>query len=709
MTLRRGYPAAHASAIMNAMRKPAVAQSQGHPCRRLARVASLAGAVTVACSPEPLPPRGEVVVEIHTDAPVPALVAAVRVDAFDAEGRWMSSRDIATPSEHDWPFSFSLVLSDASIEQRALVRLRAYPAGRLRDYIGERYAPRPSYAPIYAPSTLDALCANAPVHTPPLTLSVRRGSAPVTHPLSGGDCGAGRPIAGVNGFAIKIARASVYRLEVIGSYPPASSAGPSDNLLFIRQACANPGSQLGCNDDQLPTSGIGEGSRPRLDVALTPGRYTVFVASRSGDPHADVIVQVADINEEIDPAPPPRAPLLLNGDQDVTPNAEPQPSVTIDRLVTVTLIPGTIQQRVVTLSGACFGTMSRLASDPFASETCVDSEAELVDVSSATANDRVPAPESFATPQPCEDVTHDEHVACVPGGVFLLGDQTQSAEQRPLSTAPERVAQVDRFWLDRREVTVRRYRSALTRGLPRPAPTELFSNSQPLATTSGHDDEDQCTWIDTPRADEDREPLPLSCIAWRAARAFCQFVGGDLPTEAQWELAATGSSQGANETFPWGGSAPPSCDRAVFGRFTDNAASGATDLTGFLELVGRLSGACRANGFGPVSADARASPSHDVTAIGIIDMGGNLSEWVRDAAYPLDHDCWRAQPLDEPACLDEDPPLQGVRGGSWVHAAFWTAGATRGARRQPIPGEIPPTYIGFRCAYDAPPDDASFP
>ena len=44
-----------------------------------------------------------------------------------------------------------------------------------------------------------------------------------------------------------------------------------------------------------------------------------------------------------------------------------------------------------------------------------------------------------------------------------------------------------------------------------------------------------CTWTSTPGGREDH---PLTCVDWHSARSFCQFRGGDLPTEAQWEYAA---------------------------------------------------------------------------------------------------------------------------------------------------------------------------
>ena len=49
------------------------------------------------------------------------------------------------------------------------------------------------------------------------------------------------------------------------------------------------------------------------------------------------------------------------------------------------------------------------------------------------------------------------------------------------------------------------------------------------------------------------ESSPMNCVAWSEADSYCRMTSGALPTEAQWEFAAT---NGGATRFPWGDEAP---------------------------------------------------------------------------------------------------------------------------------------------------------
>ena len=112
-------------------------------------LAVAAAALALAGCTEELPPLGEAIVVVDTDLPVPTLAGELRVDLYTRDpdtggaARWYQSRTIPLPDPRDWPVSFSVFNPEGETARTALVRLRTYPRGRLRDYRGERFLPPP--------------------------------------------------------------------------------------------------------------------------------------------------------------------------------------------------------------------------------------------------------------------------------------------------------------------------------------------------------------------------------------------------------------------------------------------------------------------------------------------------------------------------------------------------------------------------------------
>lgn len=119
------------------------------------------------------------------------------------------------------------------------------------------------------------------------------------------------------------------------------------------------------------------------------------------------------------------------------------------------------------------------------------------------------------------------------------------------------------------------------------------------------------TW--TPAAGPN-ENLPINCVNWVDAYAFCIWDGGFLPTEAEWEYAAAGGAE--QREYVWG-TAPPTVERVIY---DCNYPAGSTRCTSVRNIAP----------VGYVSSGAGAW--------GQVDLAGNMAEWSLDywddAVYP---------------------------------------------------------------------------
>ncbi len=230
----------------------------------------------------------------------------------------------------------------------------------------------------------------------------------------------------------------------------------------------------------------------------------------------------------------------------------------------------------------------------------------------------------------------------VPEGRFLRGGA--EGDQAPL-----REVWLSAYRIDVREVTVAEYRACVDAdACPGPLPG-LFCNWFGGAAREGH---------------------PMNCVDHPRAAAYCESVGGALPTEAQWEKAARGGCERRGEAtcelgvddvpWPWGGAAP---DCAVAWTLDCQEASPGT----------------REAGVGGASVYL------------VRDLVGNVAEWTADcydaAAYVADEERDPAHPGDV-AC-----EARVVRGGGFEGAA---TRVNDRAFRDPSSAF---NDVGFRCVH----------
>ena len=221
----------------------------------------------------------------------------------------------------------------------------------------------------------------------------------------------------------------------------------------------------------------------------------------------------------------------------------------------------------------------------------------------------------------------------VPEGEFTMGSTDSDADD---DESPVREVRLDAYWIDKYEVSNGQYQKCVNAGkCTKPRSTDSSTRSSYYGNTE-YDD------------------FPVIYVSWHQAKAYCEWAGGSLPTEAQWEKAARGKN---GRKYPWGDESPNS------------------NLVNYGEIKG--------------DTTAVGSYPRGASPYGAMDMAGNVWEWVED---------WYKYSYDQSQIDNPDGPSNGgkrvFRGGSWFNYDRDIRSANRNGSFSPT---VTSLNIGFRC------------
>jgi len=335
-----------------------------------------------------------------------------------------------------------------------------------------------------------------------------------------------------------------------------------------------------------------------------------------------------------------------------------------------------------------------------------------------TADIRITSVPPTATPEPThvhavvETQTRSRDgmvMVYVPAGQFEMGMSDAQLEQALRACneisddceregfkdkQPAHTVALDAFWIDQTEVTNLQF----ARFLNEQGNQSEEVNSQFAEWLMGHRSyssiydqvERQVFWLEPGqyglieqvggefRPKNGYADYPVIEVSWHGAAAYCDWIGGRLPTEAEWEYAARGPD---SLVYPWGdtfdGSRLNYRDASFV--FQPNEHDTAYD-DGYARWA-------------PVG-----SYPDGASWCGALDMAGNVWEWVNDW---YDDDYYARSPVENP----QGPITAGLynlrvrRGGSWYDYAW---GGTA-YRRGEVPSSLRIHWVGFRCAVSTQP------
>ncbi|HSA33481.1 MAG TPA: formylglycine-generating enzyme family protein [bacterium] len=252
-----------------------------------------------------------------------------------------------------------------------------------------------------------------------------------------------------------------------------------------------------------------------------------------------------------------------------------------------------------------------------------------------------------------------DRMVLVPGDTFNMGClDVEDPACAETNSSPRHEVTLPDFEIDIYEVTKQEFEACIKAGACK------NEDGEPVQYVAyDADQNDYCVIYGV--YDKD---LPVNCVSWYGARAYCEWLNKRLPSEAEWEFAARGDD---GRVYPWGDTPAPSCDNVVMAGPDDWGCD-----SGFSYPVG--------------------SKETGLSAYGLFDMAGNAREWLEDDWHD-DYDD-ETRPDDGTAWVDGTRPAQRVmRGGSFmIDADHYVQFMTYA--RFGFPVENTDRSGGFRCA-----------
>jgi formylglycine-generating enzyme required for sulfatase activity/murein DD-endopeptidase MepM/ murein hydrolase activator NlpD len=264
----------------------------------------------------------------------------------------------------------------------------------------------------------------------------------------------------------------------------------------------------------------------------------------------------------------------------------------------------------------------------------------------------------------------------IPAGEFQMGSNYYNND------CPIHTVYLDAFYIDKYEVTNAQYKKFV----------QATGHQEPEYTSEDIDGNRHRfkPWSDPNFNGDDQ---PVVCVSWEDAKAYANWAGKRLPTEAEWEKAARGGLSG--KRYVWGNDWHPPKNS---GNFADETAKKVVEQLDWIEYFDWIIGGYD-DGYGYTAPVGSFKPN----GYGLYDMAGNVWEWCADwyneSYYTYSPKQNPTGPLGSTKVIVNGITTGSThvfRGGSWYDNAVYNLQVA--SRDGDVPTSIFYGIIGFRCA-----------